>query len=571
MGLQEVLASFGLGQDVHRHSAQNGQYTYWEASELGVPVLQYESDDTGLTLTTVVNDDDMRRQSVEAWSMARQSRSPDAPVEILEEIFEANQDPDSNLAKIFGYGHESVADMAEIGVQFEDVPFYVPLTLFNFGVQNSGQEKSTRYQPQFKETELDDLDNYLSVVPGRVREEYEGLRRRAQGLFQHHFDRFVDAFTDYFIPASDGDESSLEARAFDAARGSLLAGQRTGFGLKTKARRWGKMISLLKGRRSRRYVDVGESLEALLSPSEEVEESLGMRAHSPDLLKYTGAESRHREGFEYIREEWLSKHGFDDAVSVTDTPARMVLNDAGLFDSLSTEEKMAYHAVKRAHPGADEEDTAAFVKSLSGEAFAELGEVLFSSYDHHVSPSPDTAVTDTAVALTTSLGDVRDWNRHRPWTRFLGGLPDLYGPSPEPSTFKEVLSQGFVLPRYVTSGEAFASVRSSMREDYRRFYDDVHRFVDTVAEELPRDADTSFLMNALPFATAVNMVMYGNPRQGHYLTSLRHRPGGHINYRLEAWWMNQALADQHPIYEAMKLPEGAEPDPLSRSEFFDRS
>jgi hypothetical protein len=567
-----------LDSGVNRLETSRGTYQYFSPERLDLPVLQFESDQTGLKVTTIVNDagegEGVRKESREAWSMARQSRSADQPLEILEEIHEANRDPDKSLNKVFeDYGHASVADMAEIGVQFESVPFHIPLGIFNFGVQNSGQEKSTRYQPQFKETSLDSLDHYFDSVPGRVRQGYEELRGHAQSLFQKHYDMVGDAFTDHFKPSSDRQASSLESRVFDSVRGSLLLGQRTGFGFKTKARRWSDLIGLLKGSHNNRLNDVGETVEALLAPEEDVERQLGFKSEAPSLLRYTDAESRHREGFEYIKDEFLDDHEFYESVDIADEAQCQVMNTGEVFNELTTEEKIAYQAIQRAHPGAEHDDTVRFVQGLSDKAYAELGDALFGSHTHHVSPSPDTAASDTSFRFTTSLGELRDWNRHRAWSRFLGGLPiDVYSPEPSVATFREITSQGHILPRYLTSDEeTFAEERKTMNADYTRFMEELHSFYDVVDQEVPDEADKSFLLNTLPFATRTNLVMHANPKQSHYLTFLRHRPGGHINYRVESYEANQSFADTHALYEATRLDDDKRPSPLSRKEFFDRS
>ena len=65
--------------------------------------------------------------------------------------------------------------------------------------------------------------------------------------------------------------------------------------------------------------------------------------------------------------------------------------------------------------------------------------------------------------------------------------------------------------------------------------------------------------------------MHGDPKQFNYLTHLRTRNGGHINYRLLAWDANKMIAESDSFLSGMKLDSKKLPDPRSREQFFDRS
>lgn len=83
--------------------------------------------------------------SAEQWAMlgAMFSRSVDGVEELIKKV---TQDKAQNFLSQFyvGYGHESIADMADIKIFIEGVPFYVACMLEHFS-RFRGQESSTRY------------------------------------------------------------------------------------------------------------------------------------------------------------------------------------------------------------------------------------------------------------------------------------------------------------------------------------------------------------------------------------------------------------------------------------------
>jgi len=107
-----------------------------------------------------------------------------------------------------------------------------------------------------------------------------------------------------------------------------------------------------------------------------------------------------------------------------------------------------------------------------------------------------------------------------------------------------------------------------MIDDLEIHYARVKEFI-SKAHELLGDVDYSWCTNLLPMAHKVDLWMHGTPHQLHYLTHLRVREGGHINYRALAYELNQHIADGDPAVDGIRL-RSTRPDPANREEFFSR-
>jgi hypothetical protein len=176
--------------------------------------------------------------------------------------------------------------------------------------------------------------------------------------------------------------------------------------------------------------------------------------------------------------------------------------------------------------------------------------------------------TTTSLAVESFLGELRDFNRHRAWGRFIP-LPLVFGPSITLDTVQQVLARGFGLPLYLTEVPGFSELRAAFEQDLSGYYQQLQSFIDRIAQRYGADFDYSFVFNLLPLAHQVDLWMHGDPKQALYLTAQRVRPGGHINYRALAYEANQLLAASDQYLSAMR--QKSRPDPASRDEFFDRS
>jgi hypothetical protein len=140
----------------------NQHWFTYSAEQTGLRMVCLKNLDTGAIVATTTANPDKRTASVRAWASARQSRASGHPWEIMHEMGEKGIDSDQKLEEMFrNYGHASVGDLARITVDFSSIPMHLCFALFSLGSINSGQEKSTRYQPKFNKAQFHPLKNYL--------------------------------------------------------------------------------------------------------------------------------------------------------------------------------------------------------------------------------------------------------------------------------------------------------------------------------------------------------------------------------------------------------------------------
>ncbi|MFH1917203.1 MAG: hypothetical protein ABIJ21_08140 [Nanoarchaeota archaeon] len=546
----------------------------WEAyseEDTGLRAIALLDRRTGLELVSIIPNPKKRVAAHRAWAGARHSRSPGTTIDILVEMGEKGIDPDKKLEDTFkNYGHASVADMARFDVHFNNCPMHLPLTIFNYGSINSGQEKSTRYQKRFGKAILQPLEEMLpgiSILP-ELAEQYEQLGILSLQLFEKHKERLTHAFVDFYHPETPKEKSSLDSRVLDCVRYFLLLGQGTGFDFETSARDWGRLISRLKASRLEYYQRVGDQLEALLSPDAETEELLRFRAEAKSLLFDTGADitirqnlselKKYLESFDFLQDkERISQDGF-------------VPDNVDLVDYCSSvADKMVAQYVLSIWPDLAYAPLLVDLYALPVEVKENMSRIIFNGQDH-VKEMPEIAATrEITLIVKGYLGELRDFNRHRAWSRFVQMPSNLYANEWTADMADKMISLGFGLPAYLQDISAFQKQREEFEGDLVKYYESLSGFVENVRKALGKDADYAFVQNVLPLAHQVNLWMHGDPKQASYLSSLRVRPGGHINYRLLTFDACNLIADSDPYLEGLRMERC--PDPANREEFFARS
>lgn len=538
----------------------------------GLRLVCLEDIETGIVVSTPLANPDVRVAAHKAWSGARQSRAPGTPWEIRQEMGMKGVDPDAKLEETFrGYGHRSVGDMARIQVDFTRVPMHLPFVFFNLGDTNSGQEKSTRYQPKFDRGTLHSIRHYLpEAVPEteivRLEEEYQRLGELSLALFAKYRDEITAGFQAFYKPDSN-QQGSLNSRVLDCVRYFLLFGQASGFAFETSARDWSRIISQLKASPVLVYGKVGKQIERLLVPTKDEEGYLGYRAEAPGLIRHTGADITTRENLFALRGFLGAKTGLLQAVQINRRFRGWVEQSVGLIADKYTEgEKIVAQYILTIWPGLDRKTLFEWVHAQNSGVKAEISRIIFSGHNNYKEMPLLARVTGISLVFESFLGEDRDFNRHRAWGRFTP-LPLVHGLPIDRDTVRQILARGFGLPLYLTCVPEFARLRERFRGGLLQYYADLYDFFRKA--ERYDFADYSFMVNLLPLAHQVDIWMHGDPKQVLYFTHQRTRPGGHINYRDLAWRANQLIADSDPYLCGMRL--GERPNPASREEFFDRS
>ncbi|GAC1687656.1 MAG: hypothetical protein PVS3B1_27240 [Ktedonobacteraceae bacterium] len=549
----------------------------------GLRLICLEDVETGTVATTMVANDQRRTAAHRAWAGARQSRAAGMPWEILREMGEKGVDPDQKIDEMFrGYGHASVGDMARLAVDMGKIPMHLCLALFNLGALNSGQEKSTRYQPRFGKAVLHQLKNYLPAHPIQqtqlaqadieaLEEEYQSFGTLSLELFAKQREALTRAFAAYYQAdmTQPGQKSALTSRVLDCVRYFLLFGQWSGMSFETSARDWSRILAELKASPIPYYHRVAEQIQKLLAPTREEEEILGYKAEAPGLIRHTDPLNTANTNLHELKQFIKGQTDLLQRVTIQRTFRGLVGQRVHMLDARYTAgERLVAQYLLQLWPGLERVALLDWIHGQGDEVKRTISALIFARHSNYSEMPGLARTTNMTLVVESFLGELRDFNRHRAWGRFVP-LPLVFGEPLTQDGAQQLLARGFGLPLYLTEVAEFAAQKEEFERDLYAYYAKLRAFLDRVAGRYGATIDYTFMLNLLPLAHQVDIWLHGDPRQALYLTMQRVRPGGHINYRALAYEANQLLAGYDPYLAALRL--SARPDATSRTEFFDRS
>ncbi len=543
----------------------------------GLRLICLEDEETGTVVTTMVANEQRRTAAHRAWAGARQSRAAGMPWDILSEMGEKGVDPDQKIDEMFrSYGHASVGDMARLAVDMGKIPMHLCLALFNEGSLNSGQEKSTRYQPRFGKAMLHQIRNYLPDSMSQVdrevlEEEYQAFGTLSLKLFAKHKEILLGTFADYYRADMTKSEqkSALTSRVLDCVRYFLLFGQWSGMSFETSARDWSRILAELKASPITYYHRVAEQIQKLLAPTHEEEELLRYKAEAPGLIRHTNPLFTSNTNLQALKQFIEGQTDLSQRVPIQRAFRGLVKQHVFILDACyTTGDRLVAQYLLQIWPGLERDGLLNWVHEQNDEVKRAISSLLFALHSNYSEMPGYGRATNMTLVVESFLGELRDLNRHRAWGRFVP-LPLVFGEAMTKDSAEQLLSRGFGLPLYLTEVAELAGQKEMFEQDLHEYYQRLQAFLYRVAEQYGKTIDYSFVLNLLPLAHQVDIWLHGDPKQALYLTMQRVRPGGHINYRALAYEANQLLASYDPYLEALRMNE--RPDPSSREEFFDRS
>lgn len=517
----------------------------WKVYDVGLTVLALENPKNGIVVSTVLTGLPQRLASTKAWAGARHSRSAMAPWEILWEMQEKNIDADTKLTDTaIKIGHASVGDLARVQFDLSNVPVHLLTNLFLEGWGNGGQEKSTRYQVKFGTSKL---------FAGNSK-----LGKLALKLYNKNYDRIYKAFKKYYKP-DETQENTLISRTLDCVRFFLPWGQCSGATFENSVRDTCRIISELKASPLLVYRDLANQVERLFNPTLEEESQLGITAEAPGLFKHTEAATTTNDNL-VILKNYLEK------LKTLPKPNKkfkgQVIQEVVLVDKkYSAVEKMIAQYILLIYPGLDFFKLLEWVKKLKPKNKKEISRIIFSGHNHHDVMSFLTRTSDTTVLVRGFLGEDRDLIRQRAWGRFIP-IPGVFGLKLDRALMDQILASGFGIPENLNFRE-FSSVRKAFISDLKTYYKELFKLFKNKKDNYEE------IINLLPLAHQVDLIMHGTPGQIPYLYHLRRRPGGHCNYRLLMNSFGDQLASSDPYLSAVSKNQPI--NLLSREDFFDRS
>lgn len=542
----------------------------WSLSDeknTGISLVSLHDGETGFTVRTPVVRPGHKTAAVMAWAGARFSRSADTAEEIFAEIHGADVNAEAKLATLFRkYGHASVADMAQVMVFMENVPMHLALDWFYASRVNAGQERSTRFQ-DFGNSRLPELRLFLPLESrsdprlSELEKKYQKLGEMSIVNYQKWVTILTERYTQFYKPdpGSEKHRGALEARVFDSARFFLLAGFPTSIAYQCSAREWSRLISRAKGGRLGVGRKLGEQVEELLAPSEEV---AGYVPEVKSLVRHTEVSESVQANLGELDIYLKTIPGFTE-IDGNDI-ANWVVEQ--IVDVLSSEvmvgEKLVTQYVMALHPDWKYWAVLEKVRRLTHDQQTKVSEIIFAGHSHLNIMTNLAEVSGTTAVYRMGLGEARDFDRQRGQGRFIPLLEVRDG-------YDRLLRSGFILPLYLTHVSEFNDERERFSEDLQRYYEAMRDFSDRLVSYFGEDKGTQAVLNVIPLAHATTMVMHGDPKQEVYFAHLRSRPGGHINYRVLAWERARQISAVDSLLVGIAL-QSSVPDPASREEFFNR-
>lgn len=533
-----------------------------DIDKTGLQVVAVHDVRTGFTVRTAVADAERQVPAIMAFAGARYSRSALTAEELFAEINAGKKSAQEKLANIFvNYGHASVGDMAMLFAYLEQVPRHILMHFFAASSVGSGQERSSRYQ-DFSTSRGPDWSQLLpNTLPAHQKSE---IAQRADALFgqgiaayTHFLPRVTKRYEQHFqlYTNNKSHASALQARVFDTVRAFLPLGARTSAAYICSSREWARLIQWLKSDPSPESVCLGEQLELIFAPPKEAADKIGYLPEAPDLIRYTQPDPRTAtllKSLEKMAADLLK------ATPRTEKLKRHKQDVSVISESATQGQKYLYFALLCLRPKLKWSDFAKWEAGLTPQKKKKMSTILLSEFTHHQHLPHWCRTGGMTFEMNLTISEAIDFNRHRAWGRFSPWL--------ESQETEELLSDGYITPAYLDI-PALQDLRQEFSATLEKYYAELNK----LAADLPEGTSPHFIQSLIPNAQRIRYFLTGGPKEISYLTQLRVRPGGHINYRMLAYDLAKIAAEHDALLAALDLGKERKPDPASPSEFFDRS
>jgi thymidylate synthase ThyX len=550
-------------------------FTISDPAETELVLVSVHDARTNYWVRTALPNSGIQSASLMAFAGARYSRSALSASDLFKEIHTAGTNAQERLASIFrSYGHASVADMAQLFAYIENIPQIHALRFFNETSVGGGQERSTRYQ-DFSAQQLIELDHLLSGRHHELaerdpsfaefRDQFRSIQQTSYRLYQSWSERLTQRYTEVFAidPSKKKETIALQARVFDTARAFLLSGcsNTTSLAWITSAREWARLISYCKAQQDLRLVYLAEQLECLFAPDPQFAAQIGYAPEAPDLIRYTGADETTLSSLGKLAEALLVCR-FPEDPPMRQHGRRFDLSVKLFGEEVSVAQKVLLQNVLCLYPLMDEEWFLRWEGTLSLEQTRKLGEALIGGFTHHKQMGMSYRVNGLSFLVDCTFAEARDLNRHRAWGRYAPLISAV-------ENIPTILRDGYILPAYLTDHRELTAEREEFEKNLNELYGLIFAFTER-ALQTPWFPPT-LTLDLIPFAHRVRWWLHGSVKEIDYLTRLRVRPGGHINYRITAYQIAEATAEHSPLLSSLAFQPEEKPRADSREQFLDRS
>jgi len=137
------------------------------------------------------------------------------------------------------------------------------------------------------------------------------------------------------------------------------------------------------------------------------------------------------------------------------------------------------------------------------------------------------------------------------------------------TNYQNIIYTGYTLPLYLAKNPALKEIKQEFEQDLQEYYTRLQQFIASSSQY--KWFPQYIYIQLLPFAHIFTSFFHASPKEISYMTQLRVRPGGHINYRQLAYDIAKLGANSESLLQAMIPDHIVKPDACSREEFIDRS
>lgn len=539
----------------HKHF----KFSVSDPKETDLTLVSVEDERTGFIVRTALPNAGKQTASIMAFAGARFSRSAMSAHDIFKEVKDSGKNANEKLANIFkNYGHSSVGDMAQLFAYIEQLPICYHIEFFYDTRIGGGQARSTRFQNY---SDSQPVKFSLFVEDGKeypeLEKEYVKIYNKAIKYYGEFYEKTLNTYKKYFKPekGNKSNESALNARTLDTARVFLPIAASDSWAYITSAREWARMISVMKADNRKMIQYLGEQLEILFAPPDEVAVAIEYTPEAPDLIRHTNANHDLEKSLDKIYSlvsEKISIANKDKFAKEFDQKIDVLSNN------FSSAEIALFQVLLTYHPNMTAEEFINFLEKLSISEKRKISGLMFGGFTHHSQLGRQAELSSYSYKISASISELKDLNRHRAWAKF--------APIWETNNMGEIINDGYVLPLYLQV-DAF----SDLKKEYKKILEGYYKLVRKFYEKLPDGINKRVVIGLLPQSHRIDYYMHASPKEISFMTRLRIRPGGHINYRMLAYMIGRETAGIGPLLSGLGFKKSEKPDPASREEFFDRS
>lgn len=536
-----------------------------DESKTGIKLVTIIDKETEFQVSTPSISSDLPIASLLAFSGARYSRSASPIEDILTEIKNSGQDTDKKLANIFhSYGHASVADMANIMIYIENVPKSFDWQFFYETSLGGGQGRSSRYQ-NFSNLENSkynfgnsfDSDHFDSDQIFELENEYNNLQNFSKHLHLKWMEKLRQPFIEFYKIDINNKKhlNTLNSRLLDASRYFLTNGGyfKTAFCWVTSAREWSRIIAKLKAHPDTNFQKLAKQIEFILSGELGIPKDKYLQEAS-QLIKYTSTDERTLNKLKQIKNIIYSQNI---------NPIKQSTNAAievKLITNVSPSQKVLIQSILSLRPELDFESCLNFLNN-NPNIQDQLAQIMFSDFDHHNQMSNLYKTGEYTFEISMSMIELADFNRHRAFGRFCPILEN-------PDSISNLDFNDLTYPLYLDSKE-LNQFLSQYKSDLNEYLTKLQTFISKLGYDKQKN-NIGLIHELLPLGLKLKYYLHCSIKELSYMTSLRVRPGGHINYRMASYYMLQLVKRSDPSLTSLNN-HVTKPDISSSEEFLDRS